>query len=127
MSKLTRLTDTAAEAIRSANHATQRPGSITVPDTSDAVADLGALADRLDQLLRQLARNVEARHDLGGLTLDGFHGAELGGDPTTELADAASAITQARHASLQLAGAIRRTHNTLAHIQDNGPTSQDRR
>lgn len=119
MSKLIKLTDTAAEAIRSANHTTYTPGTDTVPDTDAALANLQTLADRLDQLLGQLAANVKARHRLGGLTTDGIR-TKPGSDPTTDISHAITTLTQARHASLQLAGALRRAHNTLAHIRDNG-------
>lgn len=89
------LTREAAEHIRTANHRTYRTGCLTVSQSCVVVDDLARLARSLQQLLRQLDRNLHARIDNGQLLHDSF------GDPIDTVVDATISL---RHASRRLDG-----------------------
>ncbi len=107
----------AAEAVRELNHLTYTPGALSVPDSYTVIVELVDLAYRSAQLLDQLAANLAARHQAGGLRLDAI-GQEQFTNPETAVeagrGSLARAATTARLVGLSLTDA----QNTIATIAD---------
>jgi hypothetical protein len=110
-----RLADVAAEAIRSANHATF-PGASGLTFPSDAYDVLGALellASRLPQLLTQLDRFVSREVEQGRVAVDG---GEYAGDPQAAAAVASHWLETARAHAAQLGHALDAAQQATAHL-----------
>jgi ABC-type transporter Mla subunit MlaD len=103
------LADTAAEAIRSLNHATQSfKGELTYPgDAYEVVASLKVLTQRLPQSFDQLSQFLGVLAKTGAVTAD--YGA-----PDEHLAEARSALASAALIAQTLTEHLDRAHNALA-------------
>ncbi|MGW1411954.1 hypothetical protein [Streptomyces sp. NPDC002403] len=103
------LADTAAEAIRSLNHATQSSkGELTYPgDAYEVVASLTVLTQRLPQSFEQLS------HFLGGLAESGAVTADYG-IPDEHLAEARSALASGALIAQTLTEFLDSVHSSLA-------------
>ncbi|MEE1768449.1 hypothetical protein PUR34_09795 [Streptomyces sp. JV185] len=102
------LADTAAEAIRSLNHATQSKGELTYPgDAYEVVASLKVLTQRLPQSFEQLS------HFLGGLAESGAVTADYGA-PDEHLAEARSALASGVLIAQTLTEFLDSAHSSLA-------------
>lgn len=103
------LADTAAEAIRSLNHATQSfKGELTYPgDAYEVVASLKVLTQRLPQSFEQLS------HFLGCLAESGAVTADYGA-PDEHLAEARSALASGALIAQTLTEFLDSAHSSLA-------------
>lgn len=120
------LVETAAEAIRTANHRTITPGLLTLPEIYRVLADLSALAHRLGQLGDQLIWNNRHRFDAGGLRLD-ESGRRRYASPAEAVADLNAALAEAAALAPEMGAAIDRAHNASSVLADNGPLPGGRR
>lgn len=119
MTTVPELADTAAEAIRAANHITITPhGDMAVPDICTTIAGLARCAHSLDQLVGQLAANASRRVDTGRET--GCLRHDAGGDPIDTLIDAIAILDTAAGHTTRTGHALDQAHNRLAHIADTG-------
>jgi hypothetical protein len=108
--------DTASEAIRALNHATQpADGFPGLSSTVDAYRLLGALqelADRMPQLLEQISAYLQRQLQLGLVDVD--DGPHIG-DPLTAIGTASNALEgQAIVGATRLAAALELAHQTIA-------------
>ncbi|MEV0785905.1 hypothetical protein AB0I52_23655 [Streptomyces sp. NPDC050423] len=101
--------NTAAEAIRDLNHATQSiKGELTYPgDAYEVVASLKVLTQRLPQSFEQLSRFLRDLDESGAVTADY-------GDPGEHLAEARSALASGVLVAQTLAEFLDHAHNSLA-------------
>lgn len=111
--------DLAGQAIREANHATITPGRLTVPDTCQTVGELVYLARGLDQLCRQLDRNLHQRIENGVLRHDAF------GDATDTTVQAAASLRTAARKLAAAAEILGGALNDLSHIADSAALGDD--
>jgi hypothetical protein len=109
------LADIAAEAIRSANHATfPGAGGLTWPsDAYDVLASLSLLASRLPQLLAQLDRFVSREVEAGRVAVDG---GEYAGDPQAAAAGTSHWLDQAGVAAHRLADCLDQAQQATAYL-----------
>lgn len=119
--RTTTLARQAAEAIRELNHLTYDPGGLSVPDAYTVIAELATMAYRLDQLLGQLAANLNARNDAGGLRLD-FFGQERYDHPADAIHAARDHLSWSAELTRPLATKLEAAQNITAHLADTGPT-----
>jgi hypothetical protein len=110
-----RLADQAAEAIRSANHATF-PGTSTLvfpADVYDVIASLGVLAARLPQLLGQLDAWLTRQVEQGRVVVDG---GEYAGDPQAAVAVAGHWLDHAQSHATALQHALDQAQQAAAYL-----------
>ncbi|NEA59507.1 hypothetical protein G3I60_36440 [Streptomyces sp. SID13666] len=114
------LADTAAEAIRSLNHATlSTKGELTYPsDAYEVVAALTQLTQRLPQTFDQLA------HFLGTLPKTGTVTADYG-TPDEHLAQSRSALASAALIARTLADHLARAQDALAPLTYDDATDEE--
>lgn len=104
------LADDAAEAVRSANHATMstRPGWEFPADAYSVVGNLLEMVQRLPQLLEQTGVHVQR-------LADGDHvRSDRGGNGAAEVAAALDALNRASTDALSLAAALDTAHSALS-------------
>lgn len=111
------LTETAAEAIRAANHRTINPGDHTVPDVYRVLGELAALSRRLPQLYEQLAHNLRHRQTNGDLRLD--HNRSHN-DTSEAIAEADTALRLAASLTPEITRLLDQTQNDIAFVADYG-------
>lgn len=105
------LADDAAEAIRSANHATltsPREGWEFPSDAYDVVGALLVMVQRLPQLLEQTGAHVQQLADEGHVRSD------RGGNGADEVAAALDAIGRASADAVAMAAALDTAHSALS-------------
>ena len=98
----------AADAVRSANHATMR-GTLDGPQSAVVVGNLVELAQRLPQVLEFLTRSLR-RAD------PAEHHDDRGGDPAGALCHAHGHLSDARGLVDDLAHQLDHAHTHLGHI-----------
>jgi hypothetical protein len=116
------LADVAAEAIRSANHAT-----LTTPalgwefpsDAYDVVGRLLTMVQRLPQLLEQAGAHVQRLADTGYVRSD------RGGDGAEEVAAALDALGRAGTDAVAMAAALGTAHGALSPLAYDGPMENE--
>lgn len=109
--------DAAAEAIRSANHQTFpgiAPGLEYPGDVYSAIANLVILAQRLPQLLTQLASWLEAERQAGRIDHD------LGGSPLQSVTTTCSRLAGAAAAAETVADLLASAQNEASHLKAPG-------
>jgi hypothetical protein len=109
------LADSAAEAIRSLNHATF-PGTdgLQFPsDAYDVIASLGLLAARLPQLLGQLDHWLTRQVETGRVAVDG---GDYAGDPQAAAAVASHWLDHARINAAALHHALDAAQQAVAYM-----------
>ncbi|HEX5877761.1 MAG TPA: hypothetical protein VF468_05470 [Actinomycetota bacterium] len=112
------LAESAAEAVRALNHRTRSPDAFTGPtQLYRLVAELVLLVDGLPQLLNQLGRWLHAEHDADRVRSDNH------ADPGPTVWQATAQMTDAGDAAHDLAHALARAQQCLAHL---GATRPDR-
>lgn len=111
------LTETAAEAIRAANHRTITPGGPTVPDVYQVLGELAALSRRLPQLYDQLARNLRDRGTNGDLRLDHHR---TYSDTAEAVAEADTALRQAASLTPEITRLLDQAQAAIAFVADHG-------
>ncbi|GAA4940172.1 hypothetical protein EV188_106244 [Actinomycetospora succinea] len=103
----------AADAVRSANHATMR-SPITPPDAYDVVGGLADLARRVPQLVEFLTRAMSAAEPAEYFD-------DRGGETRLTLHVASTGLWCARHDLTELAFHLDQTHNALGHLGRHTP------
>ncbi len=114
------LTETAAEAIRAANHLIISPGETTVPDVYRVLGELAALSRRLPQLYDQLARNLRHREATGDLRLDAHGERRSHGDAHEAIAEADTALQQAAGLTPEITRLLDQAQAAIAFVADYG-------
>jgi hypothetical protein len=115
------LADDAAEAVRSANHATFTAGPALgwefPSDAYDVIGHLQAMVQRLPQLLQQTGAHVQRLADSGHVRSD------RGGNGADEVAAALDAIGRASADAVAMAAALDTAHSALSPLawQDSTP------
>ncbi|MEM7342492.1 MAG: hypothetical protein AAF467_27890 [Actinomycetota bacterium] len=105
--------DDIIDAVRRADDAVEylvretfTPGSVSAPDTSTVICYLAAVARRVEQLLAQLASNLEHHQRSTTLRLDG-HGQARWGNPTEAVVELSGELaTWASHDAHKLAESL---------------------
>ncbi len=115
----------AAEAVRELNHLTYHPGTLPVTDYYTTIAELADLAYQSAQLLDQLAANLTARHQLGGIRLDVI-GQEQFTNPEAAVRTGRNALTGAARTARLLARALTDAQDVTATIADTDRTTRGR-
>ncbi|MDD7939769.1 hypothetical protein PHK61_15200 [Actinomycetospora lutea] len=98
----------AADAVRSANHATMR-GALDGPETYAVVGNLAELIHRLPQLLDYLARGLRR-------AAPAQHYDDRGAEPAGALCHAQGHLTDARALVDALGDHLDHAHNHLGHL-----------
>lgn len=111
------LTETAAEAIRAANHRTITPGDLTVPDVYQVLGELAALNRRMPELYEQLARDLRHRQANGDLRLD--HNRSHN-DASEAIAEADIALRLAANLTPDITRLLDQAQNDIAFVADYG-------
>ncbi len=105
------LARSAAEAIRSLNHATLGQDGLGQPaDAYEVLGELSLAASRLPQLLGQIGRWLAAALAAGRL------GCDDGTDPAAAVSGAATLISSARGSAAALAGNLSQAQQQLAPV-----------
>ena len=113
------LARSAAEAIRSLNHATLGQDGLGQPaDAYEVLGELSLAASRLPQLLGQVGRWLAAALAAGRL------GCDDGTDPAAAVSGAATLISSARGSAAALAGNLSQAQQQLASVNGR-PTRKD--
>lgn len=113
------LAETAAEAIRAANHRTIVPGSVPVPEVYRILGELSALAHRLPQLCEQLASNLRRRQETGDLRLDA-HGQRTQSTTGYAIDEAEAALAGAADLLAQVGRLLDQAQASIAFVADHG-------
>lgn len=113
------LAETAAEAIRAANHRTIVPGEVPVPEVYRILGELSALAHRLPQLCDQLARNVRHRQSNGDLRLD-YHSQGTQSTTGHAIGEAEAALAGAADLLPQIGRLLDQAQAAIAFVADHG-------
>ncbi len=115
----------AAEAVRELNHLTYHPGTLPVPGSYTIIAELADLAYQSAQLLDQLAANLTARHQLGGLRLDAI-GQEQFSNPAAVVETGRNALTGAARTARLFARVLTDAQDVTATIAGTDRTTRRR-
>lgn len=113
------LAETAAEAIRAANHRTIVPGEVSVQEVYRILGELSALAHCLPQLCDQLARNLRRRQETGDLRLDA-HGAGRHLDTGHAIDEAVTALQRAAVLTPEIGRLVDQAQSAIAFVADHG-------
>jgi excisionase family DNA binding protein len=105
--------DTAAEAIRAANHAAMS-AALTAPAAYTVVGGLAELVHRLPQLLDHLARPLRTADPVD-------YRDDRGSDPIHALRQSRAALDDAREVFEALVRHLERAHNHLGHLGHHAP------
>ena len=116
----------AATAIRAINHLTYHDTALPYPsDAWRLIGQLGSVAYRLQQALRQTATLVRDQQERGLIGIDA--GTAYAGDPAGAVRDTTAALEDAQAAACRLADALEQAQQPFTYAHYAGPLADDGR
>jgi hypothetical protein len=116
--------ETAAAAIRAINHLTYHDTALPYPsDAWRLIGQLGSVAYRLQQALRQTATLVRDQQERGLIGIDA--GTTYAGDATGAVRDTTAALEDAQGAASRLADALEQAQQPLTYAHYTGALAGD--